>query len=212
MKGRFILDSILITNEVVDYVKQIKKKCLIFKEDFQKAFDSINWNFLLHVMNLMGFGEKWILWIKACLESASISILVNGSPTSEFTPKRGIRQGDPLSPYLFIIAVEGLNIFVKRSLETNVFHGIEVGAEKVMVSHLQYADDIVFFGEWNKKNANSIFKLLKCFEIFSGLKVNMSKSCIYGMGVQKSNVEDIANYIGCWVSSFPFTYLGPPIG
>ncbi|XP_071715017.1 uncharacterized protein [Rutidosis leptorrhynchoides] len=144
LKKRYILDGILVTNEVVELMKHQKKKCLIFKADFEKAFDSISWDFLFTVMKKMGFGHKWIMWIKSCLSSASISVLVNGSPTNEFYLKRGVRQGDHLSLYLFIIAVEGLNAFVKKALDTKMFRGLEVGEDKVIVSHLQYADDTIF--------------------------------------------------------------------
>ncbi|XP_071715046.1 uncharacterized mitochondrial protein AtMg01250-like [Rutidosis leptorrhynchoides] len=122
---------------------------MLFKVDFEKAFDCLNWNFLMEVMESMGFGAKWRNWIFACLKSASVSILVNGSPTSEFTLKRGIRQGDPLSPFLFIIAAEGLNILTNAATEKGLFKGVEIGEDKVKISHLQYADDTIFLGEWN---------------------------------------------------------------
>ncbi|XP_071700500.1 uncharacterized protein [Rutidosis leptorrhynchoides] len=95
----------------------------------------------------LGFSTKWITWIKACLDSASVSILVNGSPTKEFSLKRGIRQGDPLSPYLFIIVAEALNKMIKRAIEVNMFKGPTIGKDNVMISHLQYADDTILFGE-----------------------------------------------------------------
>ncbi|XP_071695539.1 uncharacterized mitochondrial protein AtMg01250-like [Rutidosis leptorrhynchoides] len=104
-------------------------------------------------MKSMGFGEKWIKWINSCLKSTTISILVNGSPTDEFSLSRGVRQGDPLSPFLFIIAEEGLNILAKAAIEKGLFKGLKVGANNVNVSHLQYADDTIFFGEWSRINA-----------------------------------------------------------
>ncbi|XP_071703923.1 uncharacterized protein [Rutidosis leptorrhynchoides] len=90
VKGKSILDSILIGNELVDDVKRRSAKCCIFKADFEKAFDSVNWEFLLEVMGSMGFGIQWRRWMETCLRSASISILVDGSPTKEFNLQRGI--------------------------------------------------------------------------------------------------------------------------
>ncbi|XP_071740013.1 uncharacterized protein [Rutidosis leptorrhynchoides] len=90
LKERFLLDGALIVNESIDFLKAKKKKGILFKVDFEKAFDCLNWNFLLEVMKSMGFGEKWRKWIHACLSSASISILVNGSPTKEFSLSRGV--------------------------------------------------------------------------------------------------------------------------
>ncbi|XP_071740223.1 uncharacterized mitochondrial protein AtMg01250-like [Rutidosis leptorrhynchoides] len=141
-----------------------------------------------------------------------VSVLVNGSPTKEFTLKKGVRQGDPLSPYLFIMAVEGLNILTKHATETNLYRGLEIGNDNVVISHLQYADDTLFFGEWSKRNVSNLSKLLKFFEIFSGLKVNFSKSCLYRIGVNKDAIERMVDRIGCWVGSFPCSYLGLPIG
>ncbi|XP_071713183.1 uncharacterized protein [Rutidosis leptorrhynchoides] len=212
IKERYILDGIIIVNESYQELRRQKRKGFLFKADFEKAFDTINWEYLLTIIRKMGFGVKWLSLIRACLNSTSISILVNGSPTHEFTPQRGVRQGDPLSPYLFIIAVEGLNSLIKHAIESNLYNGIEIGRYKVLVSHLQYVDDTIFFGEWSRRNMGNLFKLLKCFEIFSGLKVNFSKSCLYGVGLKKESIEAMANYIGCRVGTFPFMHLGLPIG
>ncbi|XP_071718492.1 uncharacterized mitochondrial protein AtMg01250-like [Rutidosis leptorrhynchoides] len=100
----------------------------------------------------------------ACLHSNSISVLVNGSPTKEFRMRRGVRQGDPLSPYLFIIVAEGFNMLMKRAIESSLYKGLVIGKDKVKLTHLQYADDTVFFEEWNKSNLRNLIKLLICFE------------------------------------------------
>ncbi|XP_071694534.1 uncharacterized mitochondrial protein AtMg01250-like [Rutidosis leptorrhynchoides] len=160
----------------------------------------------------MGFGVKWIKWIHSCLKLASISILVNGSPTREFSLGRGIRQGDPLSPFLFILAAEGLNILAKAAIEKGLFKGVEIRNDKVLVSYLQYADDTIFIGEWSRANALSLQNILKCFEFASGLKVNFHKSCIYGIGVSQDEINRMENRFSCQVGTFPFTYLGMPIG
>ncbi|XP_071728511.1 uncharacterized protein [Rutidosis leptorrhynchoides] len=104
--------------------------------------------FIKEVMEFMGFGVRWRHWIPSCLKSASISVLVNGSPTSEFKLERGVRQGDPLSPFLFILAAEGLNALTKAAVNSNLFVGCEISCDKICVSHLQYADDTIYFGDW----------------------------------------------------------------
>ncbi|XP_071699700.1 uncharacterized protein [Rutidosis leptorrhynchoides] len=212
LKGRNILDSVLIANEIIDELKRKKHKGLIFKVDFEKAFDCIEWDFLFKTMQFMGFGLKWISFIRACLSSSSISVLINGSPTKEFSPGRGIRQGDPISPFLFIIVAEGLNILVKRALANGLLQGLRIGNDNLIITHLQYADDTIFFGEWNKRSAKHISKLLKCFENISGLKVNFRKSKLYGIGTSIAETEQMARYINCSAGSTPFTYLGLPIG
>ncbi|XP_071728773.1 uncharacterized protein [Rutidosis leptorrhynchoides] len=124
-----------------------RKKSMIFKVDFEKAFDSLNWEFLDNMLRLMGFGSNWRGWIASCLKTAFISILVNGSPTREFKIGRGVRQGDPLSPFLFIIAAEGLSWLIKSAVSNNLYCGVEIGKDKILISHLQYADDTIFFGK-----------------------------------------------------------------
>ncbi|XP_021999705.1 uncharacterized protein LOC110897235 [Helianthus annuus] len=114
--GRNILDNPLIISETVAWAKKSKSKLLIFKVDFEKAYDSINWKFLARMLSKMSIPEKWICWIRGCLESGMGSVLVNGSPTKEFKYKRGLRQGDPLAPFLFIIAME---IYLVTGLKVN---------------------------------------------------------------------------------------------
>ncbi|GKB97469.1 cysteine-rich receptor-like protein kinase [Tanacetum coccineum] len=112
ISGRQILDGIMVANEIVNYAKKEGINLLLLKVDFEKAFDSINWIFLLGVMKQMSFGAKWCSWIYACLSSASVSILVNGSPTTEFKMEHGIRQGDTLSLFIFLIVSEALQVMV----------------------------------------------------------------------------------------------------
>ncbi|XP_071712395.1 uncharacterized protein [Rutidosis leptorrhynchoides] len=159
----------------------------------------------------MGFGSKWRDWILACLKSTSISILVNGSPTKEFNISWGVRQGDPLSPFLFILAAEGLNILAKAATEKGLFKGVEIGVDKIIVSHLQYAYDTIFIGDWNRDNVYSIHNLLKCFELASGLKVDFHKSSLFGIGASLEEVGHVATILGCQIGKLPFVYLGLPI-
>jgi hypothetical protein len=127
VKGRQILDGILIANEMVDDAKRNRKEMLLFKVDFEKTYDSVDWGYLDAVMSKMRFSVKWRRWIMECISSASASILVNGSPTNEFKFERGLRQGDPLSPFLFLLAAEGLNVMMKASVDAGLFRGYLIG-------------------------------------------------------------------------------------
>ncbi|GJW21887.1 RNA-directed DNA polymerase, eukaryota, reverse transcriptase zinc-binding domain protein [Tanacetum coccineum] len=111
------------------------------KVDFEKAFDSFDWNFLDHTMEQMGFTLKWRSWIQGCLNSAYGSVLVDGSPTKEFKIQKGLRQGDPLSPFLFILAMEALHVSLEEAKSKNIFEGVKGGSDKVDISHLQFVDD-----------------------------------------------------------------------
>ncbi|MCH85138.1 cysteine-rich receptor-like protein kinase, partial [Trifolium medium] len=123
VKDRQILDGILIANEVVDEARKSKKELMLFKVDFEKAYDSVDWDYLDVVMGRMSFPTLWKKWIKECVCSATASVLVNGSPTDEFPLERGLRQWDPLSPFLFLLAAEGLNVLMKAMVENNLFTG-----------------------------------------------------------------------------------------
>ena len=145
---------------------------MVFKVDYKKEYDSVSWDFLIYMMRRLGFCPKWIQWMVGCLRSASISVLVNGSPSSEFIPQRGLRQGDPLAPLLFNIVAEALNGLMREAVQKNIFRGFLVGTNNVEVSILQYADDTIFFGEASMENVKAIKDILRSFELVSGLKIN----------------------------------------
>ncbi|GKF56992.1 putative RNA-directed DNA polymerase, eukaryota, reverse transcriptase zinc-binding domain protein, partial [Tanacetum coccineum] len=196
IKGRNILDGPLILNEAIAWYQQRKKELMVCKVDFEKAFDSLRWDFLDSVMGKIGFGVKWHSWIQGCLRSARSSVLVNGSPTTEFELYKGLRQGDPLSPFLFILAMEGLHAFTWKAEELNLFKGANISRDNMHVSHLMYADDVIFFGEWSRNNAHNLICMLRCFNLTSGLKINVHKSKVLGLGVPDVEVSTMTSVIG----------------
>nr|GEV01459.1 putative RNA-directed DNA polymerase, eukaryota, reverse transcriptase zinc-binding domain protein [Tanacetum cinerariifolium] len=146
------------------------------------------------------------------LKSAYGSVLVNGSPTKEFKIEKGLRQGDPLSPFLFLIAVKALHVSLQEAKSKNLFEGIKVGSLEVEISHLQFADDAFIMGKWSIKNANNLCRILRCFNLASGLKVNFSKSKFFGVGVDTNETRQLASILKFQPSSLPCSYLGLPIG
>ncbi|GKE67742.1 hypothetical protein Tco_1521903 [Tanacetum coccineum] len=112
---------------------------------------------------------------------------------------------------MFDKEIQGLNALVSEVVEKGIFKGVAVGADRVIVSHLQYADDTIFFGEWSKENAKALMCILKCFEEVSGLKVIYNKSKLYSISVSASDSEVMARWMSCSMGEFPFTYLGLPI-
>ena len=127
IKDRHILHGALILNEVVEEAKRCKKPTLVLKVDFEKAYDSVSWSFLEYMLDRMGFCLKWRNWIDACMQSATVSILINGSPTKEFAPTRGLRQGDPLALILFNIVAEGLTGMMRVATNKDLFRSYLVG-------------------------------------------------------------------------------------
>lgn len=108
ISGKQILDGVLVVNKVVDHAKRRRDDCLLFKVDFEKAYDSLCWDFLFYMMGRIGFEPKWIDWMKECILSSTMSILVNGNPIEDFKMHKGLRQCDPLASFLFLIAAKGV--------------------------------------------------------------------------------------------------------
>ncbi|GKB75656.1 RNA-directed DNA polymerase, eukaryota, partial [Tanacetum coccineum] len=188
IKGRKILDGPMILNEVLSWCNN--KKNMIFKVDFEKAFDSVRLDFLDDIIHKFGFGSRWCGWIAGCLKSSTALVLVNGSPTKEFRFQNGLRQGDPLSPFLFLLVMEFLHIFFYNALQQGFFKGVGIGThQKVLISHLFYADDVVSIGEWRDTNFRNIVS-----------------------GVTNDEVTRVARLIGCEAAKTPFKYLGVVVG
>nr|GEV14604.1 RNA-directed DNA polymerase, eukaryota [Tanacetum cinerariifolium] len=209
--NRFILDGPFILNEPFSWCKHKNSKALIFKIDFEKAFDSVRWDYLDMVLLNFGFGSKWRIWIHGCLKSAMGSILVNGSPTMEFEFYKGLKQGDPLSPFLFILIMESLHISFSNVVNAGLFNGIRIGPS-FSLFHLFYANDVIFVGKWELSNLSTVINVLKWFHVASGLKINLLKSKIMGISVPNDVVVSAACSIGCLVMHSPFNYLGVKVG
>ncbi|GJR44479.1 RNA-directed DNA polymerase, eukaryota [Tanacetum coccineum] len=179
--------------------------------DFEKAYYSARWDFLDDILSKFGFGEKWRKWIHCCLHSSKGSIIINGSPTEEFQFGKGLKQGDPLSPFLFLLVMETLHISFQRVVDEGMYQGIKVGG-LINLSHMFYADDAVFVGECSESNISSLIHVLDCFHKVSGLKINMSKSKLMGIEVEAGKVSRAAVKLGCLVLKAPFLYLGSYVG
>ena len=212
--GRQILDAALIANEVVDSVLRRKEKGILCKLDIEKAYDYIRWDFIMQTLERMGFGPKWIRWIHWCISTASFSVMFNGSSAGFFRSSRGLRQGDPLSPYLFMVGMEVLSCLIKRAVDDNFISGCSLGNKEggeMVISHLFYVDDSIIFCEAKSEQLMCLSWTLMWFEAFSGLKINLNKSEIIPLG-RVDNVESLAAELGCRVGSLPTLYLGLPLG
>nr|GEW75330.1 RNA-directed DNA polymerase, eukaryota [Tanacetum cinerariifolium] len=230
-----------------------RRYCNIIGSDFCDAvegffddgfFPKVRWDFLLDVLQAFGFGPNWCKWIRSIFTSAMASVLINGSPTSEFLFFCGLKQGDPLAPFLFILfakaydsvrwdflldvlqafgfgdplapflfilVMESLHILVSKASNEGVFKGLQLH-ESVAIFHLFYADDVVFIGEWSEGNLENLVRILNCFYLALGLKINLQKSYVLGVRVPYEDVRHGASLIGCDVMRTPFKYLVVTVG
>ncbi|WJX68278.1 hypothetical protein P8452_52666 [Trifolium repens] len=207
LKGRNLVDGVLVVNEVVDLARRTGKDCMIFKVDFGKAYDSVEWDFLEYMLHRFGFGETWIGWIRACVFGGNLSVLVNGSPTTEINIKRGLKQGDPLAPFLFLLVVEGFGGAMSKAVEYNLYKGFPIRNGGLIISHLQYADDTLCVGEASVENLWVIKAILRRFELASGLKVNFWKSCMMGVNVSNNFMKENCNNKAAEFKIFPLEIL-----
>lgn len=208
IKGRLITDGILIVSEVINSMKAGHCDGLILKLDFEKAFDSVDWSFLLQLLDKFNFSKDWIRWIKEILTTTRTSVLVNGSPTKEFSPERGLRQGDPLSPLLFDLVAQVLSYMISKAEYLGIIDGIKVTESSPVITHLQYADDTVIFIKSNSKSVMGIKSVLQGFQLLSGLKINFNKSSLYGIGQNQETLKGWADILGCEIGGDSFVYLG----
>ncbi|RVX19456.1 LINE-1 retrotransposable element ORF2 protein [Vitis vinifera] len=212
VQGRQILDAVLIANEIVDEKKRSGEEGVVFKIDFEKAYDHVSWDFLDHVMEKKGFNPKWRKWIRGCLSSVSFAILVNGNAKGWVKASRGLRQGDPLSPFLFTIVADVLSRMLLRAEERNVFEGFRVGRNRTRVSHLQFADDTIFFSSTREEDLLTLKSVLVVFGHISRLKVNLDKSNMYGINLGQDHLHRLAELLDCKALGWPILYLGLPLG
>lgn len=206
ISGRNILDGVVVVNEVIDMAKRMKQQCLILKVDFQKAYDTVSWGYLDYMLRRMGFSEKWRGWMRECVSSNSISILVNGSPTEEFRAQKGIKQGDPLASFLFLIAAEGLAELVRKGEESNNLCAFKI-SNALSISMLQFADDTIFLCDGKERSLWCLKAILRSFEMVSGLKVSFAKSNVVGLNMEERIVKGISSFLACKVGTVPFNYV-----
>jgi hypothetical protein len=162
----------------------------------------------------MGFGQRWCHWIKTCISTVKFSVLINGSPAGFFGNSRGLRQGDPLSPLLFLLVMEVLSKLFQKTEEAGLIWGFlagELGGSEVRISHLLFADDSVVFCDAVPEQVMHIRKVLSYFEVVTGLRVNLSKSEMVPVGTV-AGMQSLADILCCRIGGLPMTYLGMPLG
>jgi hypothetical protein len=211
MPGRHILEGVVILHETIHELHTKKMNGVLFKIDFEKAYDKIKWLFLQQTLRMKGFDPAWCRMINDFVRGGSVGVKVNDDVGHFFQTRKGLRQGDPLSPLLFNIVVDMLAILIGRAKEDGQIGSLIPHLVDGGVSILQYADDTILFMEHNLQKAVNMKLILSIFEQLSGLKINFHKSEIFCFGQASDEESEYKRIFGCESGSLPFRYLGIPI-
>jgi len=212
VKGRNIRDCITLASEAINVLdKKSFGGNLALKIDVSKAFDTLSWDFLLEVLQQVGFHSTFIHWIHSILLSAKISISINGVQVGFFNCNRGVRQGDPLSPLLFCIAEEVLSRGIAKLVEEGKVETIAASRSNHIPSHCFYADDLMVFCKGKISCLQALKELFTRYANCFGHIINLSKSSIHAGGVSNVRLNHMVQLIGFEIGTLPFTYLGAPI-
>ena len=178
--------------------------------DLEKAYDHINWDFLMYMLRRCGFRGKWCSWIAHCISSMQFLALVNGSSTRFFSISRGSRQEDPLSPLVFVLVMKALGMMISIAVSGGLLSGFCMRIE-VDISHLVFTDGTLIFCGADPNHLYNLRSLFLLFEAVLGLKANLAKSELVLVG-NVDNVARLAWILGCGVSSLPLKYISLPLG
>lgn len=207
-KKKGIHDSYLYVHNTVKQLHRRKKPAILFKLDIAKAFDSVSWEYILELMQRLGFPARWRDWI-ALLLSTSSSCLLNGEVGASFCHGRGLRQADPLSPLLFIMAIDPLQRLFDAAASAGVLSPLPIGAARLRVS--LYADDAVVFANPQREEVDAILELLRGSGDASGLLLNPAKSSVAAIRCDNIDLQHALHNFGGQTVSFPIPYVGIPI-
>ncbi|GAU43270.1 hypothetical protein TSUD_36200 [Trifolium subterraneum] len=214
VEGRSILDNALIATEVIHALKRKtngRRGELALKIDISKAYDKVDWGFLRGVMTRMRFTDVWIRWVMMCVSSVNYSVLMNSDRVDPISPGRGLRQGDPLSPYLFILVTECLTALIHQAVGRGDLHGVRICRGAPEVSHLLFADDCFLFCRANVAEVNELMRILHTYEIASGQEVNLVKSEVFiSRNMSQAAKEDLSRILGVKLVLGTGIYLGLP--
>jgi len=209
LDGRKIHEAIGVAQEVIHSVKLKKRKGAVLKIDLSKAYDRINWLYIRMLLTHLGFNYSFISWIMGCITNVSFAVLINGAASHFFNSQRGLRQGCPLSPLLFLLVAEGLSRLIHKARREEKVKGIEV-AINLFITHLLFVDDILIF---SNGSLNELKELKSIFDLFlkaTGMQINSRKSqvCVADFGRRERTLMENLFPFHPQDMDYPFKYLG----
>ncbi|KAK9950635.1 hypothetical protein M0R45_006113 [Rubus argutus] len=212
--GRHIHDNIITASETVHSIRVNRAATdprFVLKLDISKAFDRVEWVFLQQILSRIGFADSWVSLIMRCVTSVSFSILWQGRPVGFFKPTRGIRQGDPLSPYLFLLVSKGLSGLLTKVVADTHLHGVVLGGDAPHISHLLFADDSLIFARAVEQEVVFLKQVLLLYECAAGQRINFQKSALsFGPGVRNEDKSMVQRILEVPIVPFHERYLGLP--
>lgn len=211
---RSINDNVLIAFEIIHCIQKsvrVSENNVALKLDISKAYDRVDWGYLKKRMQAMGFCSKWVSWMMMCVSTISYEVCFNGTNIGPINPSRGIRQGDPLSPYLFLFCVEGLSLALSKAVSEEVIHGVKISSSAQVISHLLFADDSFLFFRANNHETEAVKVILEEYASLSGQSINYQKSRIFfSSGVKQEKQAEISSILGVSNDLQSGMYLGFP--
>lgn len=211
VKGRLLVENTVLASELINgYHKRSGHKRITLKVDIAKAFDTLSWDFLFNCLLGMHLPERFIGLLQACVCTTSFTLGYNGAVHGFFKGRRGLRQGDPLSPYLFVIALNNLSLMLSnaaRDLKIKYHHRCEAAK----LTHLCFADDLLIFMDGSIESLQAVLQVLREFELRSGLAISIQKSSFFSSGLTDDECNLIRFTTGLPQGSLPVRYLGVPL-
>lgn len=209
IRGRSIHENFIFVRGLALQFHRRKKPMILLKLDITKAFDTVSWCFLLNLLRNRGFGSRWRSWIAALLLTSETRILLNGHESDSFKPARGLRQGNPLSPLLFVLVMDALQGLLAKATSWGLLAKLDT--RRSIPNTSIYADDTIVFLQPIEREATAVNAILQLFGKATGLKTNLSKSALTPIRCDDDVLVGVQQLLGCRVENFPITYLGLPL-
>ena len=191
--GRQITDNVLVAFETMHCIngkRKGKEALMALKLDMSKVYDRVECRYLKVIMRKLGFNERWISLVLMCISTVSYLVLINGEAKGNIVPSRGLRQGDPISPYLFLLCAEGLSAMLRKEEEQGNIRGISVCRGGPQISHLFFANDSIVFCRATVDEGRRILQVLEDYEVESGQKLNKDNTSLFFSKNTKREVQE----------------------